>query len=95
MGVFGIEAGVFSPFGNDFQNSFKIGGVAEYFFSDIITVRGFGGALTPMEFSRDGGLTEVNTGYYAGGGLILVCWRKPGVGRVCEICRTKRLFFGL
>ena len=59
MGVFGIEAGVFSPFGNEssgFQNSFKIGGVAEYFFSDIITVRGFGGALIPMESSRDGGL---------------------------------------
>jgi len=72
MGVFGIEAGVFSPRGGkgrrfDF-NSAKIGGVAEYFFSDMITIGGFGGVLIPFR-PHDGksGGKEVDTGFYAGG----------------------------
>lgn len=74
MGVFGIEAGAFSPFGDNrggFQNSFKIGGVAEYFFSDMFTIGGFGGVLVPMD-SRPfgpGSTIKVENGYYAGGHL--------------------------
>ncbi len=79
MGVFGIEAGFFSPFGNEgggFQNSVKIGGVAEYFFSDMITIGGFGGALIPMDENPFGGSGKslgpsksIDTGFYAGGHL--------------------------
>jgi len=81
-GVFGIEAGVYSPFGKDstfggdipngFQTSIKIGGVAEYFFSDMITIGGFGGALIPMDenpFGIKGGGKRIDTGFYAGGHL--------------------------
>jgi len=81
-GVFGIEAGVYSPFGKDStfggkinngrQTSIKIGGVAEYFFSDMITFGGFGGALIPMEehpFGNKGGGKRIDTGFYAGGHL--------------------------
>jgi hypothetical protein len=72
MGVFGIEVGVFSPFGDNseggFQNSFKVGGVVEYFFSNMITFGAFGGALIPMDpHPFGGGGTEVDTGFYAGG----------------------------
>jgi len=73
MGVFGVEAGVFSPRSGqrslDF-NSFKIGGVAEYFFSDMITVGGFGGVLLPMDpHPFDRGSPKIETGFYAGGHL--------------------------
>ncbi len=86
-GVFGLEVGVFSPFGKDstfggrdpgtvngFQTSIKLGGVAEYFFSDMVTFGAFGGALIPMDehpFDMPGkspGKT-VDTGFYAGGHL--------------------------
>jgi len=81
-GVFGIEAGVFSPFGKDSTfggdidngryTSIKIGGVAEYFFSEMITFGAFGGALIPMDshpFGPSGKTTEIDTGFYAGGHL--------------------------
>jgi len=85
-GVLGFEVGVFSPHGKDstfggrdsspvngFQTSIKIGGVAEYFFSDMITFGAFGGALIPMDphpFGNKGGRgKEIETGFYAGGHL--------------------------
>lgn len=68
MGVFGIEVGVYSPFGDQFQNSFKVGGVVEYFFSDMVTFGAFGGALIPMDPHPLGQFgPEFDTGYYAGG----------------------------
>jgi len=74
-GVLGLEFGVFSPFGDErdgYQNSFKVGGVAEYFFSDMLTFGAFGGALIPMEenpFGNFKGGKSFDTGYYAGGHL--------------------------
>jgi hypothetical protein len=75
-GVLGLEFGFFSPFGNEgggYQNSFKIGGVAEYFFSDMLTFGAFGGALIPMEDNpfgnQKGGGKSLDTGFYAGGDL--------------------------
>ncbi len=84
-GVFGIEAGLFSPTGNEgssrrkAQNSVKIGGVAEYFFSDMVTFGAFGGALIPLDSNPElpvinnnkaiGKALDYDTGYYAGGHL--------------------------
>ncbi len=68
MGVFGIEVGAFSPFGDDrggFFNSAKVGGVVEYFFSDMITFGAFGGVLLPFDPSFRG--SEFDTSFYAGG----------------------------
>lgn len=70
MGVFGIEVGAFSPFGDErggFQSSVKVGGVVEYFFSDMITFGAFGGVLIPFEDDGRRRRTEADTGFYAGG----------------------------
>jgi len=78
MGLFGIEAGLyssseFSPskrvfdFGQDYV---KLGGVAEYYFSDMVTIGGFGGVLIPTDSTPFGsGGTEIDDGFYAGGQL--------------------------
>lgn len=71
MGVFGIEFGVFSPLGNEsrFQNSYKGGGVVEYFFSDMVTFGAFGGVRIPKDSTPFGNGEDIDTGYYAGGHL--------------------------
>jgi len=73
MGVFGIETGVLSPRAAEGRstnyNSVKIGGVAEYFFSDMITIGGFGGVLVPFDSRPGKGGKEIDTGFYAGGHL--------------------------
>lgn len=83
IGVFGIEAGVYSRYGKfstrvsssdrGEYNSFKIGGVAEYFFSDMVTIGAYGGAILPFAkdpFGGAGNGKTIDTGYYAGGHLI-------------------------
>lgn len=78
LGVFGIEFGAFrSGVGSTRSqngqsrynfNSFKVGGVAEYFISDMVTIGGFGGVLIPMDpHPFDPVTAEVDTGFYAGG----------------------------
>ena len=47
----------------------KLGGVAEYYFSDMVTIGGFGGVLSPTDstpFNFNPGF-EIDEGFYAGG----------------------------
>lgn len=64
---------MFSPSSNNDRrfnfNSAKIGGVAEFFFSDMITIGGFGGVLLPFNPHSGKGGKEVETGFYAGSHL--------------------------
>ena len=65
MGLFGIEAGLFSPLEGD-ESYVKVGGVAEYFFDETVTVGGFGGVLLPFDDNYGAGL-DLDNGFYAGG----------------------------
>ncbi len=67
-GVFGIEAGLFSP-PDSSENYIKLGGVAEYFISDLATMGGFGGILLPVQPHPSGPNFQYDEGYYAGGHL--------------------------
>jgi hypothetical protein len=61
-GVFGIEAGLFSEiqFGGNFV---KLGGVAQYFVSDMATISAFAGVLLPFDPAFN------DTSFYGGGSL--------------------------
>jgi opacity protein-like surface antigen len=71
-GVFGIEAGLVSPWGRDSRlNYVKLGAVGEYFWGDAATISVFGGALIPVDPTPFGpaGNFEEQTGWYTGGHL--------------------------
>lgn len=68
-GLFGLEVGFHDTIiglNNGTAQYVRIGGVAEFFVSDMMTIGGFGGVMVPF---RNEGLASVDTGFYAGGHL--------------------------
>lgn len=66
MGLFGLEVGIYGQrsnllLGQDPQY-LRLGGVADFYVSDMMTVGAYGGALVPISTS-----SIVDTGFYAGG----------------------------
>jgi hypothetical protein len=69
VGLFGVEVGLLSPVQYDDETYVKVGGVAEYYFSDMLTIGGFGGVFVPTRLHQISQSFKNVEGFYAGGHL--------------------------